>query len=179
MKTQVAFLGVVLALSATAMQAQTSNWTQIRSGIPPSDSELTASVQILIDRGDHQRNGQRFVAAQVAYRDAADMARKQGHLPSLSMWRLANSYFADGNLTDAAGVLDKLTNEAARHGDLPVEALAIFYSAWLNGQAGRGREMTSRIEQLETLLRSPYLPVELRNNLAQRLAEPRTIAVKR
>ena len=49
--------------------------------------------------------------------------------------------------------MDQLANEAALVGDLEVEALSIYYAAWLHGKAGRGPEMAARVTRLEGLER--------------------------
>src|SRR5207249_8988577 len=61
----------------------------------------------------------------------------------LSMWRLANTWFHDGQLNRAARVLDQLADEAARAGDLPVQALALYYAAWVNGQDRKSTRLNS------------------------------------
>ena len=108
----------------------------------------------------------------------AEIARQEGHLPSLSMWRLANTWFHDGQFNRAAHVLDQLADEAARAGDLPVQALALYYSAWVNGKAGRGGDMSDRLKQVQTLLRSPYMPVGTRTHVGDLLNAPSSVARK-
>ena len=73
-------------------------------------------------------------------------------------------------------MLDKLANEAALVGDLEVEALSIYYAAWLDGKAGRGPEMAARVARLEGLLRSQYIPVALRDRLSSWLKTSREVA---
>ena len=68
------------------------------------------------------------------------------------------------------------TTEAARIGDLAVEALAIFNSAWLNGKAGRKSETSARVARLEILLRSPYMPVAIRDHLGTWLKTSKELA---
>src|SRR5882724_8538127 len=74
---------------------------------------------------------------------------------------------------------DQLTDEAARVGDLEVEALSIYYAAWLNGKAGRGTEMAARAARLEGLLRSQYIPVALRDRLSGWLKTSAEVAAAR
>jgi hypothetical protein len=78
----------------------------------------------------------------------------------------------------AAQVLDELRTEAAGFGDLAVEAVALYNAAWLNGKAGRSREAGSQVAQLEKLLRSPYMPGDVRAFLAGRLSARSDVAVK-
>jgi hypothetical protein len=63
-------------------------------------------------------------------------------------------------------------------GDLEVEALSIYYAAWLDGKAGRGTEMAARVARLEGLLRSQYMPVAMRDRLSDLLRSSKEVATK-
>jgi len=106
------------------------------------------------------------------------MARREGHLPSGTRWKLANAHYYNGNLVGAAAALDQLADEAGLVGDLEVEALAIYYAAWLDGKAGRKTEMAARVARLEGLLHSRYIPVALRDRLSDWLRSSREVAIK-
>jgi hypothetical protein len=181
MKTAVTLLllGMLLPVSSYAMQAggPTMVGPEIRPGIPVSDGELTREVLIHVTRGDAFRSKLQFTDAAREYRSAVAIVRGQGHLPSRTMWLLANAYYNDKDFNQAAAVLDRLANEAARFGDLAVEALALFNAAWLKGQAGRGNEAAARVSRLEQLLRSPYMPVTVRDHLSGRLTTRGDVAV--
>ena len=181
MKTRMLILCIAATLFGSNLGATQSGAitesSEIRPGIPVSDGELTPAVQVHVKRGDVLRSALRFVDAEQAYRRAAEIARGEGHLPSRTMWLLANSYYNDGDLRGAAAVLDQLAAEAARVGDLAVQALAMFNAAWLNGSAGRTAQAASRVARLETLLRSPYMPGALREYLSARLSTPSDVAV--
>lgn len=151
---------------------------ELRPGIPASDGELTPAVRVHVTRGDSLTGLQRYVEAVVEYRRAAEIARAEGHLPSLTMWHLASAHFYAGDARRAAQVLDDLRVEAAGFGDLAVEAVALYNAAWLSGKAGRGRDAGSKVAQLEKLLRSPYMPVDVRTFLAGRLSTRNELAVQ-
>jgi hypothetical protein len=151
----------------------------IRSGVPASDSELTPEVRALVTRGDAFTGARRYAAAEREYRHAAAIARQQGHLPSFTLWHLACAFYYEGELQRAAAVLDQLTTEAEQSGDLAVEALALYNSAWLNGRSGSGTQAATRVEHVRTLLRSRYMPTALRDMLTARLAEPIEVAAER
>ncbi len=74
--------------------------------------------------------------------------------------------------------MDRLTDEAALVGDLEVEALSIYYAAWLDGKAGRSAEVAARVARLEGLLRSQYIPVALRDRLSGWLRDSREVAAR-
>jgi hypothetical protein len=150
----------------------------IRFGIPASSGELTAAVQARVTRGDRLTAMRRFATAEEEYRTAAAIARREGHLPSLTLWHLASAYYYQGDLQSAAVVLDQLRVEAVRSGDLGVEALALFNAAWLNGHLGRRQAAETRIADLRNLLPSPYMPAGIRDHLSPRLTTSSDLAIK-
>lgn len=176
-----------LGLTATHLPAQTSAMqsalsasgrsTVIRPGIPASDSELTPAVQPRVTRGDALTGMRRFTAAVHEYRLAADIVRREGHLPSFTLWHLASAYYYQGDPQRAAVVLEQLSAEAAQRGDLAVQALALFNAAWLNGEGGRGQVAATELADLSRLLRSPYMPEAVRDHLNARLNPPSAVAV--
>jgi hypothetical protein len=180
MKTALSLLAVATFLVAPSLSATQSNAQSdspaILAGIQASVDELSPEVQLHVGRGDELAGRLRYAAAAREYGRAADIARREGHLASGTSWKLATVHFNNGNLIGAADALDKLTDEAARVGDLEVEALSIYYSAWLNGKAGRGPEMAARVARLEGLLRSQYIPVALRDRLSAWLKTPAEVA---
>jgi hypothetical protein len=182
MKTALSLVAVATLLvapnrSALQSSAQSDN-PAVLPGIPASAGELSPDVQLYMGRGDELSGHLRYDAAAREYARAADVARREGHLPSGTAWKLANAQYYDGNLVGAAASLDKIANEAAVVGDLEVEALAIYYAAWLDGKAGRKTETAARVARLEGLLRSRYMPVALRDRLSDWLKTSREVAIK-
>jgi hypothetical protein len=180
MKTALALFVVATVLVTSSLSAIQSGSEPenpvVRPGIQESDGEFTPEVQRYISRGDERITHLRFAAAAREYRRAADVARREGHLPSGTTWMVASACFNGNDLLGAAAALDQLANEAALIGDLGVEALAIYNSAWLYGKAGRGIEMTARVTRLKGLLRSRYMPIGIREQLLGRLDQPSKVA---
>src|SRR5687768_1514043 len=158
--TALSFLAVATILVAPNLSATQS---AVPNGIQESLGELSPAVQFYVARGDESTNRLEFDAAARDYRRAAEVARSEGHLPSSTTWKLANALYYDGKLVGGAAVLDQLANEAAHVGDLEVEALALYYAAWLGGKAGRQAETAARVARLEGLLGSRYMPVAIRD----------------
>jgi len=172
----------VTASHASTPQSETNPSASVApsaasTGIQESEGELSIDVQRHVGRGDELSGQLRFAAAAVQYRRAAEIARREGHLPSWTTWKLANAYFNGDNLIGAANALDQLATEAAVVGDLPVQALAIFNSAWLHSKAGHRTETGTRVARLERLLRSPYMPIAIRDHLSGLLKTSRELAV--
>ena len=183
MKTALSLLAVATILVAPTLSATQSNAQfvspAVRSGIQESAGEISPEVQLYVGRGDESISRLSYGAAARDYRKAADVARGEGHLPSATSWMLATALYNDGDLAGAAAALDGLANEAALVGDLEVEALSIYYSAWLNGKAGRQAETEARVARLEGLLGSRYMPGAIRDLLVDRLKTSREVAVRR
>jgi hypothetical protein len=172
MKTATYLFAVTTFLAAPSLSATQA----IVSGIQASAGELSPEVQLYVGRGDELAGRLGFDAAAREYARAADIARREGHLASGTTWMLATAHYYNGNLVGAAAALDQLTDEAARVGDLEVEALSIYYAAWLHGKAGRGPELAAHVARLEGLLRSQYIPVALRDRLSGWLKTSREVA---
>src|SRR2546428_7764194 len=128
----VAVATLLIAPNLSAVQAAAPEPIVLPS-IQGSDGELSSEVQLYIGRGDELSSHLRYDAAAREYARAADVARREGHLPSGTSWKLANAHYFNGNLVGGAAALDQLANEAALLGDLEAEALAIYYAAWLDG----------------------------------------------
>lgn len=182
MKTALGLLAVATLLVAPNLSAtQSSTASDDPAAIPgirASDSELSPEVHLAISRGDEFSSRLRYDDAVREYARAAGIARREGHLPSLASWKEASAQFYDGNLVGGAAVLDQLADEAARVGDLEVEALAFYYAAWLDGKAGHKVEAAARVARVEALLRSRYMPVVIRDRLSGWLRSLREVAVK-
>ena len=181
MKTALTLLAVAAVfLAPRPSPAQSVATTESSAGplaIQESDGELSPEVQVYLSRGDEMTKRLRFDRAALEYRRAADVARREGHLASGTTWKAATAYFTGGNPVAAAGVLDQLADDAARVGDLQVEALSIYFSAWLNATAGRKAETASHAARLESLLRSRYMPVAVRDQLNSWLANAKVVAI--
>jgi hypothetical protein len=181
MKTALKVLAVAAVFLAPRPSAAQSVTTPESSAGPiaiqESEGELSSQVRLIVARGDELTRRLRFDAAAQEYRRAADVARREKHLASGTTWKAATAYFTDGNMVAAAGLLDQLADDAARVGDLQVEALSIYYSAWLNAKAGRRVETADRTARLGGLLRSQYMPVAVRDQLSGWLANAKAIAI--
>ena len=175
MKTALGLLAVATFLVAPSRSATQS---AIFTGIQASADELSPEVQRFISRGDELTGRMRFDAAAHAYARAADVARREGHLPSGTTWKVATAHYLNGDPGAGATALDRLTDEAARVGDLEVQALSMYYAAWLDAKAGHKAEVAARVARLEGLLRSPYMPVALRDQLSDWIKTSKEIAVK-
>jgi tetratricopeptide (TPR) repeat protein len=154
-------LSAALALAALVAVASVADATA-----PVASGTDVDSVGEQIEKGDELVAVGKFGAARKAYEKAAELSRSAGELPTRSLRRIANAFYFEGRYRSAANVLDGLTDEAATFGDLPAQAWALADAAWLYGKMGSGLEVDRRLERLERLLTSEYLPDVVRDRIA-------------
>lgn len=125
------------------------------------------AVQAEIDRGDALFEQGKHTAARKAYATAAEISREEGDLPEMPLRRLANAHYFQKDYRHAARVLDLLAREAASFGDLRAEAEAVVDAAWLYGKVGDRQRVFQRLARVDRLLRSPYLPQDVKQAILQ------------
>jgi tetratricopeptide (TPR) repeat protein len=159
----------LLAVAATPdlRAAPAPNDTNVSAQMPDIDPE----IQTLLDRGDELAAEGNWGAARRHYKLAADLMKRQGLLPSKAMRRIANSYYYQDRYQSAGKILEQLAKEAAAYGELRCQAWALADAAWIAWIAGDKIDMDRRLVRLDRLLTSPYLPVEVRDEVVtKRLA---------
>jgi len=135
-----------------------------------------AEAQALIDRGDQLLGEQSYSAARAEYEAAIELIRADDDFPSTALYRTAASYWHEGKPQTAAKLLDDLAGEAATFGDLVSQVWALADAAWIHGQVGHKIDMDVRVERLRQLLKSAYLPAEVRQEVvSKRLGEATTL----
>jgi hypothetical protein len=159
----------LLAVAATPdlRAAPAPNDTNVSAQMPDIDPE----IQTLLDRGDELGAEGNWGAARRHYQLAADLMKRQGLLPSKAMRRIANSHYYQDRYQSAGKILEQLAKEAAAYGELRCQAWALADAAWIAWIAGDKIDMDRRLVRLDRLLTSPYLPVEVRDEVVtKRLA---------
>jgi hypothetical protein len=133
--------------------------------------DIDPEIQTLLDRGDELGAEGNWGAARRHYQLAADLMKRQGLLPSKAMRRIANSHYYQDRYQSAGKILEQLAKEAAAYGELRCQAWALADAAWIAWIAGDKIDMDRRLVRLDRLLTSPYLPVEVRDEVVtKRLA---------
>jgi hypothetical protein len=96
--------------------------------------------------------------------------RENRQYAGVELWELANFHVHSGRHSQTVvRLLDELTAEAARYGDLSRQASALIEATIIYTDLGRGPEAASRLAQLMPLLDSPYLPEATRQKIRSRL----------
>lgn len=169
----VAVAAALVLTSATNLSAQEEQEETLRARWAVS---LNAEAQSYMERGDEAFGDGRFAAARTHYQRAIDIIRGDGEFPSTALHRIAATYYFEGKHQTAAAQLDALAAEAATYGDIVTQVWAIADAAWILGKQGAKIDMENRLEKLRKLLRSPYLPYQVRSEImSKRLGEATTI----
>ena len=165
---------MVLALglafgSVTSLAAQDThahNWGKSKD----------VKAQAHIEMGDELLGSQQYGKARGEYEAAVEVLRARDEFASPALYRIAASYYYEGKPQTAASHFDQLAQEAALYGDVVTEVWALADAAWIYGQAGNKLGMQERVEKMNKLLKSPYLPEdEVELLTTKRLGEINTL----
>lgn len=172
LRTAIALGAAVVAASATSLAGQdrlAATW--------PSSSNATA--QSRIDKGNELLGEHQYRAARSEYEAAVELILADGDFPNTAMYSIAASYYYEGKPMTAAGRLDELAAEAALYGDVVTQVWAVADAAWIYGRTAAKIDMDSRVERLRRLLKSPYLPEGVLNEvMSKRLGEATTLILQ-
>ena len=126
----------------------------------------------LIRQGDRCAQDRKYTCARRLYREAADTQREAGAAPLDALRRVANTYYFEGRLAEAAAVLlREIAPVAAQHGDVVAQSYAFADAATLYGEMGYAREFHESLDALRKVMRSPYIPESERQRLESRLTQ--------
>lgn len=194
--TAFAVAAALVAISSADLQAHPTLKPVFKSN--PDLEAMSPEAKALVAEGDELVAENRFGAARRKYRAAVKLVRDDGNLPITALRRIANAYYFEGSHESAAAALEELAEEAASFGDLVTEVWAIADAAWMYGKSGAAKTASKErsraawgggqlhpssgardnidterlVVQLKRLLRSPYLPDEVRQEVqSKRLAE--------
>jgi hypothetical protein len=133
-----------------------------------SGAYINPEVQGHLDQGDALAAEGRYGAARREYRAAAELMRAEGKLPAKAERRIANSFYYEDRYQMAGRTLLQLADEASQYGDLATQVWALADAAWIAGIAGDKIDMERRLVRLHRLLDSPYLPLDVRQEVFQK-----------
>ena len=105
--------------------------------------------------------------------EVARLQRRSGLNAAETYWQIAEVRNAMGHAMQGAQALDAVASEAAAFGDFDLRARATVEAAVLYSQARQPRLAQDRLDQLQVLLRSPYVSPEVREGIAARYPQAR------
>lgn len=167
LKTLIA--GGLIVVSGGRAEAQT-RLASLEMAAPAADTAA------LSERVDVAVRAYREGRVNEARRELETLARAQeeaGVLPGVALWQLAEAHAGSGDRLRAAATLDRLARAAELHGDPVTQARALFEATIYYQQAGLRDRARDRYDRMLPLLRSPYMPTELRQSLQARIVARR------
>lgn len=110
-----------------------------------------------------------ITTARREFRFATIVDRDEGCLPVESSNGLASLLFAQSQKSEAAEVMQELAEEAAKSGDINVEARALVSATWLRIEAGDRLAAKAGVRRLREIAKDSGLTSETRALLKERL----------
>lgn len=157
--------------SAATLEAQESHHYDADWTWPENER-----ARLHIQQGDEAMGKSEFAEARRHYELAAEKVRDQGEFPALAVHRQAAAFYYEEQYQNAISTLDRLADEAARHGDVATQVWALADEAWIQGQRGMEIDMERTVDRVHKLLKSPYLPHHIKKEIkSKRLGEATTM----
>lgn len=165
--SQLSAIGCLLATLAVVQFPGALSAAQINDddGTGVAFYKGSPQVQALMQRGDGLVAEGKFGAGRREYSRAVDLMRADGLVPVRPLRRIAYSHYYQRRYRSAIDALEELAEEASEYGDLAARVWAIADAAWIEGVAGLETDLKRRLESLDKLLGSPYLPEDVRQDV--------------
>ena len=171
--TQLLVLCVIAssAILPTAAAAQAFSATAARTDVTTTSvadplRDSLAGANLTRAQALHQR--MRFADARREYMEAAKKLEAGSVMPCEALWSAAEMYYAEGNVTRAAQMLDLVAAKAATFGHPSMQARALLESAILFEQVGSASQSMTRLARLDAVLESTQVPDDVRTAIAAR-----------
>ena len=170
--TLAATLGI--AASSTPIFAQASSPVlRLASVAPitalaPTTYDAAAVKARLAKASDLLLEGQ-ISAAKKEYADIIELQRSHNVLPTEAMWQLAGLYNSERSWKRTATILNELAEDAERYGNPQVQAQALLEATILYNKARMPQEALSCAKRLDSLMASPFVTEELRQEVQRRI----------
>ena len=159
-----------MALAAVELAAQehhyNAQWTM------PDNEEARDHIR----KGDELVGSGDYGPARRHYEAAAEVIRSMGEFPAMAVHREAAAFYYQGMYQSAISTLNDLADEASVYGDIVTQLWAFADAAWIQGKRGQKIDMERTLDRLQLLLKSPYLPQAVRQEVrSKRLGEATTL----
>lgn len=165
----VALCLIATPIAASALDAQTFSAAAPRADVVATvggSGDTAASFNLNRAQSLHER--MRFADARREYLAAAKKLEASGAMPCQALWQAAEMYYAEGNVRAAASTLDMVAEKAAVFGHPTMQAKALLEAAILYEQSGGSSQAVSRLQRLDAVLTSPFVPDSVRTGIAAR-----------
>lgn len=164
---------VAVTLLASAITSPAEASADATRGIvrPPYLSADSARVANAVRRAAAFAAAGRMADARREYRVIISKESAEGGYPAAPLWLLANAYYADDNLGDAARTLDKLADAAREVIDPATELKARLEATMLWARMKEYGRARAGLDRVKLLIRSPAIPDTVRSWASKRIGE--------
>lgn len=161
--------GGLIVVSGGRAEAQ-ARLARLDAGVQAAD---TAALSARVDAAVQAYRQGRVSEARRTLEVLARAQEEAGVLPGVALWQLAEAHAAAGDSARTAATLDRLARVAQEHGNPVLQAQALFEATVIYQQLGLRERAHERYARMLPLLRSPYMPAELRQSLRARMVPGR------
>jgi hypothetical protein len=162
---------ILVAAPAARAQAELQNAPRpiATVTIVAKSPEARKKIDDLLARAQRRLQTNDVKGARDDYESAAWRLRGLNEYAGGALWSLAQVSFLMDPAPRTARLLLDAAAEAARYGDLALQARSLLEASILFDQAGLPARADETRGKLQTLLTSPYLPADVRTELTQRI----------
>lgn len=157
---------LLVTLTSAAILAAASS-----SQVPPSAESVAAGIAVAADVNPHLQNARAALEkgdvtlARREYRFAQLVDRDAGVIPVEASQGLAGVLFAQEQPREAAEVMLQLAEEAARAGEIDLEARALVSATWLQLECGDRSAARQGVRRLHEIARDTRISSATRSLL--------------
>jgi hypothetical protein len=156
---------IIAALAAFAFASPAAAQEQVSI-----DTVRVERARKLLDRAERRWESYDLKGARSAFAQATWILQEQQVYAGPALLSLAYVTYADGRPADAAKVLVEASNEAARFGDVELQAQSLYEASFAAAEAGDRKAARALRAEAQRVMGSGYLPVASKSKLAVRFA---------
>ena len=162
----------VVATPAAAQRAQARSYvTYAAAPNAARDSMAFARAQQLSERADKRWHAYDLSGARRDFQAAVEILRARQLYAGPTLVSLANVTYSVEDPARAARVLADAAEEAAAFGDIVVQVQSMFEASVLYKEAGEMGQASRLLDATRKLLRSQYLPQDVKAGIERRIIE--------
>lgn len=160
----------IAALAALVLAAPAAAQSTIPVPAVKFDTVQVDRARKLLARGERRWDEYDLKGARRAYGEATAIMLEQQVYAGPALLSLAYVNYAEGRVAEAGKVLVEASAEAARFGDLELQATSLYEASIAFAEAGDRKTARTLRADAQRLLGSAYLPVATKQKLAVRMA---------
>ena len=174
MRTHIARLAAAVAILAAPAVAHAQGVPAFRSSaiaakVDFADTTTAARARTLLANAEKSWKTYDLARARRDYASAVELMRAHDVYAGPALVSLAHVTYATDSHTRAAKVLVEAAREAAKYGDLALQARSLFEASVLYGQSDDVGAATQLLAEVQKLMTSPYLPEDVKQEITRRI----------